>query len=105
MDLLATKYRGQTIGQAIHTWSGGYRGSVPGYNSNTRITDQILKDPKFMIPFFRAMQKAEAGKVWMTPEQEQRGFDMYMAGSAQAYEQNARMRNIQQIRYQPQSSY
>jgi hypothetical protein len=89
MALLARKYVGMTVGSAIGKWSGGGRGSVPGFRGDQVITEEMAKDPKFMLPFFQQMQKAEAGKEFMTPEQLQQGFDMYMSGSAKAYaEQN-----------------
>jgi transposase-like protein len=87
MSLLnrSKNYMGQPIGKAIWTWSGHNRSSVPGFSSDTIITPELAKDPKFMKAFFRQMQRAEAGREWMTEEQLQQGFDMYRAGSAKAY--------------------
>ena len=85
MALLSRKYVGKSVSSAIQMWSGNHRASVPGYDPNMIITPEMAKDPKFMLPFFRAMQKAEAGKEWMTPEQLQQGYDMYRAGSPEAY--------------------
>jgi hypothetical protein len=95
MDLLSSssKYRGQTIDKAVSNWSGGYRSGTStiealrraGFDTSEVLSDKQLKDPKFMKAFFGQVQKDEAGKRWMTPAQEQAGFDMYRSGSAAAY--------------------
>jgi hypothetical protein len=85
MDLLSRKYVGMTISDAIRKWSGGSRSSVPGFRGDEVITPEMAKDPNFMLPFFRQMQRAEAGKEWLTEEQMKRGYDIYRSGGTKAF--------------------
>jgi N-acetyl-anhydromuramyl-L-alanine amidase AmpD len=86
IDNLEQKYVGMTMSSAIKKWSGGGRSKVPGWSDNTIITKEHLKDPKFIQPFFSEMQKAEAGKEWMTKEQMRAAHGMYLAGGSKQYE-------------------
>jgi hypothetical protein len=79
-----------TIQQARQKWSGGSdKGGVAGFSSNTVITKEMANDPKFAVPFLKQMSIVEAGtsKGIATDEQLRQGFDMYRAGSRQAYYQ------------------
>jgi hypothetical protein len=88
MALLQDKYVGMTVGAAIKKWSGGGRGSVPGFDSNQTITPEMARDPKFLHPFFTQMADAESGrKGTISSEQIDQAIEMNKAGSAAAYEQ------------------
>ena len=81
MDNLRSKYVGMTIGGALQKWSGGGRGAPPGYDPNQVITPEMLNDPKFMIPFMKAITAGEApGKYPMTDEQWKQAYEWYQAG-------------------------
>jgi uncharacterized protein (TIGR02594 family) len=83
---LANKgYVGMTISQAMRRWSGGYR-SIPGpggksYDPNTRITEEMVRDPKFAVPFMQAISRGEApGHYPMSDAQWHQAFSWYQAG-------------------------
>ncbi len=97
MDLLSKKYVGMTVGSAITKWSGSHRSQVPGYDPNMIITAEMAKDPAFMKPFFRTMQKAEAGKEWMSKSQLDQAYDMYRAGGAKEYAEAQKGTNTARI--------
>ncbi len=71
-DLLNRKYAGMPLNAAIAKWSGG--NSSPQYSAriaqatgispNTVITPQMLQDPKFAVPFAKAMAQWETGKPY-----------------------------------------
>jgi hypothetical protein len=83
---LANKgYVGKTVGAVMDKWSGGYRG-VPGpageYPANMKITQAMLNDPNFMIPFMQAVASGEAagGHKVLSQEQWQQAYDWYQKG-------------------------
>ena len=91
IDLLQHSYTGMTVGAAIHKWSGGGRGSVPGFNSNQVITPEMARDPAFIKSFFHQMESAESGRpASLTDKQYNQAIAMQRAGSAAAYEQQQR---------------
>jgi hypothetical protein len=69
-DLLSRKYTGKTLRSAISTWSGG--NSVGTYlkvlereigiSANTKLTKEMIADPRIAIPLAKAMGVQEAGK-------------------------------------------
>jgi hypothetical protein len=84
MENLRRHYLGLTIDQAMRKWSGGSR-AVPGplghYDPRTVITEDMLNDSNFMIPFMKAVASGEApGRYPMTQEQWDRAFEWYRAG-------------------------
>lgn len=80
-NLTSGGYIGMTIGGAISKWSGGGRGSVPGYNSSQIITPEMARDPDFMIPFMKAIAAGEApGNYPMDDAQWQQAFRWYRNG-------------------------
>jgi hypothetical protein len=83
---LANKgYVGLTVRDAMVRWSGGYR-DVPGpagkYDPNMVITRAMVNDPKFAVPFLRAIASAEApgGENVLTAEQWKTAHDWFLAG-------------------------
>lgn len=75
---LAMGYKGMKIGDALKKWSGGGRGAPAGYDPNQVITDDLLKDKKFMTGFVKAITGGEApGKYPMTEEHWDQAFQMY----------------------------
>jgi hypothetical protein len=83
---LANKgYVGKTVGAVMDKWSGGYRG-VPGpageYPANMKITQAMLNDPNFMIPFMQAVASGEAagGQKVLSQEQWKQAYDWYQKG-------------------------
>jgi hypothetical protein len=85
MTNLATQtYVGKTIGQIGRTWTGGAKGGVIGYNPNTVVTAQMMRDPAFMIPFMQAIARNEGGVFPMSDAQWGQAFDWYMAGGVPA---------------------
>jgi hypothetical protein len=84
MALFDTKYVGHTIEQIQKTWSGQHRASLPGYAPGTRVTEEMAHDPKFMIPFMKAMAEAEAprGSSVMSDAQWKQAFDFYQSKSS-----------------------
>lgn len=84
MATLGAKYVGLTIGDAQKRWSGGARGDIAGFDSNTVITPDMVKDPNFMVPFMKAMADAEApnGSKHLTDEQWNQAFVKYAQSGA-----------------------
>lgn len=77
-DLLNRRYTGKTLSSAIRTWSGNnspksYTDRVAkslGISPSTVLTKDMLRDPKFAVPFAQSMAGVEAGRQYpMTPEQ------------------------------------
>lgn len=76
MVLLAEKYAGKTLENAIAQWSGG--NSVGSYlkvirshmaiERDAMLTHAMLRDRFFMVPFARAMAQHEAGKPYPMDE-------------------------------------
>jgi hypothetical protein len=90
MENLRQNYAGMTIGAAMKKWSGDSRGTVPGFDSRTRITPQMLNDPKFMVPFHKSITSGEApGKYPMDEAQWQQAFKWYQHGGVPKGEQAA----------------
>jgi len=81
MQNLSTGYIGMTVGNAIQKWSGGGRGTVPGFDSNQVITPEMASDPNFMIPFMKSVTRGEApGRYPMDDPQWQQAFRWYQSG-------------------------
>lgn len=83
-DLLATKYAGKTLSSAISTWSGGnsvktYLDVIEretGVKPGTRLTPDLLSDPRIAIPIAKAMAVQEAGKPYpLSDDQWQTAFN------------------------------
>jgi len=65
-------YKNKTLRQAISTWSGG--NNVNGYvkliesrtgvGPNTKLTPELMADPRFAIPLAKAMARQEGGKEY-----------------------------------------
>jgi len=81
MFLLKKSYAGMTIGAAGTKWTGGNSSGGPGYAPNKLLTQEILNDPSFMIPFMKAIAEREAGrKSPLTDDQWTRAFKAYQTG-------------------------
>jgi len=81
MDLLLNGNNygdGSTIGDINYTWSGHHRDSLPGWDSNMVVTEAMLEDRNFMVPFMQSMATAE-GRNYLTLDQWNQAFDVYMA--------------------------
>ena len=70
---------GLTIGAVQVKWSGQHRAAIPGYDSNTVITPEMVRDPEFMLPFMKIMADAEAprGSRVLSDAQWREAFDLY----------------------------
>lgn len=78
MDLLDRNYTGMSVGDAIGKWSGGGRRDVPGFNTDTVITREMMRDPAFAIPFMKGIAGGEApGQYPMTGEQWAQAHNMF----------------------------
>jgi hypothetical protein len=89
MDLFKRSYVGMTVGAAGQKWTGSNSFGVPGYNSNMVVTQEMMSDPNFTIPFMKAMAGREAGrKSPLTEEQWSRAFEMYRAGGSKNFDAN-----------------
>lgn len=85
MDLLARKYRGMRIEDAVRKWRGGNpgSGSIPkGYSRDSVITGDMLNDRMFMTDFFNKMAGHEGrkGGAPLTSDTLNTAFDIYQAG-------------------------
>jgi hypothetical protein len=79
--LLDKGYTGMPVSAAISKWSGGSRSDVPGYDPSAVITPEMVRDPKFAIPFMQAVAGGEApGKYPMSPEQWQLAHQWFTQG-------------------------
>lgn len=75
---LSQNYAGMNVGNLIYKWSGGSRSTIPGYSSDTVITQDMINDPNFAIPFLKAIAGGEApGNVAMSPQDWQQAHDMF----------------------------
>jgi CHAP domain len=87
--LLASKYTGKTVAQAMKMWSGGSR-SVPGpggkpYDPNMVITPEMARDPAFAVPFMKALTSGEGrGRYPMSDAQWQQAHQWALAGQVPA---------------------
>lgn len=71
-DLLATKYAGKSVRDAISQWSGGnsvdtYLAVVQretGIKPNQTLTREMLSNPEIAVPLAKAMATQEAGKAY-----------------------------------------
>src|SRR5262245_1288216 len=80
-NIVSGGYVGMPIGAAINKWSGGGRGTVPGYDPNQRITPEMTRDPDFMVPFMKAVASGEApGRYPMSDEQWRQAYTWYAQG-------------------------
>ena len=80
-NLASAGYVGLPISQAISRWSGGSRAAVPGFDPSTVITPEMMRDPRFVVPFVRAIASGEApGQYPMSDAQWQQAFNWYKAG-------------------------
>lgn len=71
-DLLSRNYTGMTVGEAINKWSGG--NDVSGYLSiiqretgvkpTDMLTKELMANPRFAIPFAKAMALQERGRPY-----------------------------------------
>lgn len=100
MELLLTSrnYQGMTVSQAISTWSGRHRASVPGFAGNEIIGPDFLDDPNRRRQWFRALAAAEAGRNWVTDEQIERAWNIYQSGGLQKYHQRRQVENEAALR-------
>lgn len=62
MYLLQKSYVGMTVGAAGTKWTGGNGFGVPGYDPDKLLTNELLSDPDFLIPFLKAIARREAGR-------------------------------------------
>jgi hypothetical protein len=78
MNLFANKYVGLPIGAAGAKWTGNNAFGVPGFDPTKVVTTDMVKDPKFMIPFMKAIARREAGRDFpMTDDQWSSAFKQY----------------------------
>jgi hypothetical protein len=81
MALFASHYVGMRLGAAGAKWTGGHGFGVPGYNPNMIVTREMMNDPNFVIPFFKAIAGREAGRPSpLNDEQWMRGFQIFQHG-------------------------
>jgi len=85
-DLLYRNYTGKAIGEAGRIWTGNYGFGVPGYDSNSILTKQMLDDPNQAIALLKAIAGRESGRGNnLSEEQWQQAHQMFKLGSADAY--------------------
>jgi hypothetical protein len=99
LDLFERGYAGKTLGDAINKWSGGnspgaYANSVAsklGVSSDTVITRDMLRDPKFGPGMMSAMASWEKGpkgqQFSLSPDQWQQAHAMYLGGEQRPQQQ------------------
>jgi hypothetical protein len=82
MDLFARKYKGMTLDKAMQTWRGRVSPVPKGWSGSDVVTDAMVNDPNFMVPFFKGMAAHEGRtKGNEIPDQEwQQAYEWYKAG-------------------------
>ena len=80
---LLSNYGNQTLGAAIHKWSGGNnvpaylkRLGTQGFSASQKVSD-IMANPESAVKLARAMSRHEAGQEFLTPEQWEAAYQKF----------------------------
>jgi hypothetical protein len=65
-------YTNKTMRQLAEMWSDHMRHSVPGYPDNMVLTQEMMRNPDFAIPFLQQHIKGEAGGTYPMSERDWR---------------------------------
>lgn len=99
-ELLYRKYTGMKIGEAGRIWTGSHSFGVPGFDPNVVLSKEMLNAREQAIALMKAIARREAGmESPLSEEQWRHAFDMFKAGSADAY--LSKFGRQQQVAVQP----